>query len=411
MCDFLDEILNQVGSAFEGVGEAAGSAGESFGIDPASASSFGDTAVAGAESAGGSGAASALGGVSSIADVASGIDTGAGASAAEALGGSPIQAGGASSVNTGATGSPSAAAALGASPVAPPGVTAPLAAGGGAAGAGNVGDVGAGQVASQTGVPAVTGGPSPGATDVGSLTGKGTDNFGGEFVPDQQGEGGRAVGGGNQSTAAPATFPTLDQPGVKVPAAGAAAAPTDDGFFGKNGTLNSVLNNPAARLGIAALPAAASLIRGQPAVPQDIKPLTAGGAVTSPLIATETSQLNAANSGTLTAPQAAQVANFKQKAEGQLFQQLANQGVADPRQDSRFVQGLQEIEQQATAMTENFVQTAFKNGFTAAGAAAPALTTAANAQVAQDNDFQSALNAAMQAFGQAQGLAPQKAAA
>jgi hypothetical protein len=222
-----------------------------------------------------------------------------------------------------------------------------------------------------------------GATDVGSLspdTSGGTP-FGSDVAPQAASEG------------------KPDVPGE-----------TGSPLFGKGSGLNAVLNDPAARLGIAALPAAAALIKGQPSVPPAIAGLQPGGNVSGPLVTAENSQLTAANAGTLTTPQAAQVSQFRQNAQSQLFQQIANSGVADPTKDSRYVAGLQQIEQQAQAMTQNFIQQEFTTGFAAAGQAAGALNTAAQAQVASDNSFQSALNASLQSFGLIEGLGSRAAA-
>lgn len=357
MSDEVDSVLN----VFSGAGDAAASLPD--------AATFESTVGAGASDVAGAGASAAgdLGGAIPAATQSFNAPS----DAASFLGASSVGGGtGNAAADIGAGPSAGAAGALGASPVASSG---PAAFGGGSAPAGAIGDVSAGQVASQVGGGATDVAGAPKATDVGSLTGTGTSNFGGDFAPSQAVEG---------------------KPEV----------PDSANFFGKGGQLNSVLNDPGARLGLAALPAAATLIKGQPSVPAGIGNLQQGGAVTAPLIAAENSQLGAANSGQLTQPQAAQIAQFTQQAQSQLFQQLANSGVADPTKDSRYVSGLQQIQQQAQAMTQNFIQQEFTTGFAAAGQAANTLTTAANAEVQQDNNFQSALNSALQSFGLVEGL-------
>lgn len=284
--------------------------------------------------------------------------------------------------------SPGAAAALGASPAAAaPAVTAPSVPTGGAVGAGAVGDIGATQVGAQVAPTGGIGTPNP--TDVGSLMPKGTAEFGKDFTPSDAAEGGDNFG----ANAVPSQA-----------AEGKPEVPASQPFFGKGGQLNAVLNDPGARLGLAALPAAATLLNGQSAVPSAITPLQPGGSLTGPLQNTATSQLAGANAGTLAPGQAASVAQFRQQAENALFQQLANEGVADPRSDSRYVAGMQQIEQQAQVMTQQFINQEFQTGFAAAGQAAGTLGQAASAEVGQDKSFQDALSSALQAFGQVEGI-------
>ncbi len=185
---------------------------------------------------------------------------------------------------------------------------------------------------------------------------------------------------------------------------------SDPGFFSSKGQLNDILNSPVTRLAAGIAPAAATLAKGQPSVPASTAPLQPGGAVTGPLIATETGQLNAANAGTITPPQQAQIATFVQNAQNQLFQQLANAGVTDPTKDSRYVQGLQDIERQKQGMIQSFIQQAFTTGFTAAGQAAGALNSAATHEVATDTSFQDALSKAIESFGLIEGISQPKAA-
>jgi len=173
---------------------------------------------------------------------------------------------------------------------------------------------------------------------------------------------------------------------------------------GGGGGINDFLNSPLTKLGLGVGAAALPLIAGQPSVPKSAAPLQPGGAVSAPLIAAETSQLNAATAGTLTAPQAAQIATYKQSAQNQLFQSLANSGVADPTKDSRYISGLAEIDRQAMGATETFIQDSFKTGFAAAGQAQGALSTAANAEISSDQAFQDALKNAITSFGLIQGL-------
>lgn len=177
----------------------------------------------------------------------------------------------------------------------------------------------------------------------------------------------------------------------------AALGPQTSG--GGGGFLKSAtdfLGTPAGKLGVAALPLAATLLRGEPSLPPQFKDL---GAVTGPLSATARTQLAAANAGQLTPGAAATVAQYVQGATNQLYQNLANEGVTDPRSDSRWISGQQQIQQQASVMTEQFIQDEFKTAFAAAGGASNNLIAAAEAQIQEDQAFNQALSAAFTSFG------------
>lgn len=179
---------------------------------------------------------------------------------------------------------------------------------------------------------------------------------------------------------------------------------TQAGNAGAPAAGGGILSGSGTKLALAAAPAALALLRGEGKVPSNIQPLTTGGAVTGPLIATENQQLNEANSGVLQPGQAAQISQYSSSAESQLRQQLANEGVADPTKDSRYIAGMATISQNAQIMSQQFITGALTSGLSAAGDAASALTTAANAQLAVDQEFQSALNSATQSFGLIMGL-------
>lgn len=179
---------------------------------------------------------------------------------------------------------------------------------------------------------------------------------------------------------------------------------TQAGNAGAPAAGGGILSGSGTKLALAAAPAALALLRGEGKVPSNIQPLTTGGAVTGPLIATENQQLNEANSGVLQPGQAAQISQYSSSAESQLRQQLANEGVADPTKDSRYIAGMATISQNAQIMSQQFITGALTSGLSAAGDAASALTTAANAQLAVDKEFQDALNSATQSFGLIMGL-------
>lgn len=147
-------------------------------------------------------------------------------------------------------------------------------------------------------------------------------------------------------------------------------------------------------------------ISGPGKLPSQATGLEAAGAVTAPLIATEKQSLAEGNSGQLTPSQQATIAQYRQNAQNQLIQQLANSGVTDYKNDSRYIQGMQQIEQQAIAQQQQYIQQAIQNGFSAAGAAAGNLSQVANEQLQQDKDFNESLTGALSSLGQLAGGQP-----
>lgn len=140
-------------------------------------------------------------------------------------------------------------------------------------------------------------------------------------------------------------------------------------------------------------------VKGPPPLPSATQPLGANGAVTAPLIATETAQANAFNSGNLTAPQQASLDEWVQNQQNAILQQLASEGVTNPSQDSRYIGAMANLEKQALAQKQQMLQQDINNAFTAAGAAGSNLGSVANAQVANDTAYQNALAEAMAALG------------
>lgn len=152
----------------------------------------------------------------------------------------------------------------------------------------------------------------------------------------------------------------------------------------------------------AALPlgyAAYNAIKGSAPLPSEDQPLELSGAVTGPLATTEANSLNAYNSGTLTAPQQAQVLQYVQGQQNALIQQLASEGVTDFKNDSRYIQGMSTIQQNATAMQEQFLQASLTAGLSAAGGAAQNLSQVAQQQLSDDASFQTSLQNAFGAIG------------
>jgi len=152
----------------------------------------------------------------------------------------------------------------------------------------------------------------------------------------------------------------------------------------------------------AALPlagAAYSAIKGPAALPADARNLQAGGAATAPLLALENQGANEAITGQLTQPQQAQVLQYVQNAQNALFQQLASAGVTNPTQDSRYIAGMQKIEQDAMALQQQFITQAIQQATSAGGAASSNIASVANEQIQQDTEYQNALSAAFAALG------------
>lgn len=157
---------------------------------------------------------------------------------------------------------------------------------------------------------------------------------------------------------------------------------------------SAVLKNaiPVAGLGYAAL-------KGPSALPNDVKNLQSSGAVTAPLLALEQSNANEALTGQLSASQQASVTQMVQNAQNQLLQQLASSGVSDPTHDSRYISGMQEIQQRAMALQQSYIQQALGNATSTAGAAGTNISAVANEQIQLDKDYQDALAAAFAALG------------
>lgn len=147
-------------------------------------------------------------------------------------------------------------------------------------------------------------------------------------------------------------------------------------------------------------------ISGPAALPSSAKALEAGGAATAPLLATENQQLNEGNTGQLTPGQTATINNYTQNAKNQLIQQLASSGVTDYKNDSRYIQGMQQIQQQAVQQQQQYIQEALSAGISAGGAASGNIAGVANEQLSQDKEFQEALASATSAFGQIMGAQP-----
>lgn len=117
------------------------------------------------------------------------------------------------------------------------------------------------------------------------------------------------------------------------------------------------------------------------------------------LNATGQQDLANAEAGIVTAPQQAEISEYVQNAQNQLYQQLASAGVTNPQGDSRYIQGMQQIQQQAQAMAAAYIQQTFTNAMGEAGQAANDLNAAAADQTSSDNTFTTALSNATASIG------------
>lgn len=210
-------------------------------------------------------------------------------------------------------------------------------------------------------------------------------------VPDSLG-----VSGG---VALPATD-SLGVPGGVAPplsTGGSALADTSSSSLGSQ-ALDFLSNGSNLKYAIPAGELVNTLIQGPQKLPSSAQPLEAGGAVEGPLQQTETQSLNAYNTGTLTAPQQAQIDQYTQQATNQLYQQLASAGVTNPKQDSRYVEGMQTIQQQAESMKQQLLGGDLAAGQNAAEAATKDLTAVSEMQNKADEEYQQAIGDAVQSF-------------
>lgn len=152
----------------------------------------------------------------------------------------------------------------------------------------------------------------------------------------------------------------------------------------------------------AALPLGAlayDAIKGPSKLPAQATNLESGGAATAPLLAMETQAANEAATGQLTSAQQSTIQQGVQQAQNQLLQQLASSGVQNPTQDSRYIAGMQQIQQWAQGQQQAYITQAINEATQAGGAASQNIATVANEQIQEDKDFQDSLAAAFGALG------------
>jgi hypothetical protein len=192
--------------------------------------------------------------------------------------------------------------------------------------------------------------------------------------------------------------------------------------------LSSVLNSPwtqAAELGLPLRLLGYDLIKGPAPLPSNATaavnnaqanaaPLEASATKNVPLFnQTAATDLNLANNFQISPAQAASIETWKQNQYNQLYQQIANQGNTDPHSSSEWIQGKNQIDQQALTQQTQMVQQLITTAFQAATAANAGVSTAGNItsqvdstlmqaaqiQVQQDAAFQQSVSAALQSFG------------
>jgi hypothetical protein len=173
------------------------------------------------------------------------------------------------------------------------------------------------------------------------------------------------------------------------------AAPSS-GFLGTGISGRDLLTYgaPLASLGMLG----ATIARGQPSLPPAAQQALNETGPGSPVYAVSQKYLTEASTGVLQPGEQAQIDQYVRNAGNQLYQQLANEGVTDPRGDSRYVQGLQAINQNAQIMSQQFITAAVTNGINALGPSTTALTNAAQLQAQNDQNYQASIASATQAF-------------
>jgi hypothetical protein len=184
---------------------------------------------------------------------------------------------------------------------------------------------------------------------------------------------------------------------------------TGAGGGGITGALSSVLSSPWTKAAELALPLGMlgyNLLKGPaPLPPAEQQALqNIGGAQ-----ALGNQYLKMAANNQLTPAQYAEIQIFTQNSTNALYQRIANSG-QDPNSSSDYALGVQQIQQQAIAMKQQFINAMVTSGTQAIGLADGVLQSAANMQVANDNAFNTAVASSLQAFALMGVLSSAKAA-
>lgn len=202
-------------------------------------------------------------------------------------------------------------------------------------------------------------------------------------------------------------------------AAPAAASPSVSSQIG------NVLNSPITKAGELALPLGFlgyNMLKGPAPIPpqaqaaetnaiNQLGPLQGQASQNVPLFnQTAATDLNLANNFQISPAQAASIDTYKQNSMNQLYQQLANEGNTDPTKTSQWLQGLNQINQQALTMQVQMVNQLISTAFQSASAANAGVSTSTNVTAQLDSTFMQAAQLQVQndtAFQQATGQALQ----
>lgn len=386
MPDFgIGELLAGLGAFATEGGAAAGLGAEAAGV------AAGTEAIGvGAEAAGaGFGAAEGVGALGATAGLGAGLEGGLGAGT-ELAG----TAGGEAGALGAAAGGASESAALGTAPTLAGGISTPVGLAEGTAELGGPLGAAAGEAADISAGSALGGGEVAGfgtADPVASALGGGGSEA---FLPEGALPASGTVSQGTDlATAMEAAGPT----GENLASFGSTEAANPwGGMAGASpatGTAGGILKTlgQVAPLGLLA----GTLIQGPPKLPSQIGQLSSTDAQLQDLANTSISNYN---SGTLSPAQLAQIQTYKQNATNQARQQVASQG-RDPQHDTAYLQMVQQIEQQAVAMQQQFLDSTLKAGLSASGQVSNDLLAAAKMQMASDQQFASSISAATTAIG------------
>lgn len=250
---------------------------------------------------------------------------------------------------------------------------------GGFAPAGSASDLAATQVGTQLGgagdVAGTSTSASPGLGSVGAaenaIGATTTDSLGANTSPIQA----NTINLGGGSAVAPA-----------------AATPSTGGLL-------NTIESSAAKSAIPLAGLAYEAIKGPASLPSASTSLAPSGAATAPLLALENQGAQEALTGKLTPTQEANVEQYVQKQQNELIQQLASQGVVDPTKDSRYIEGMRTIQENALALQQQYITAAINEATSAGGGASANIANVANQQIQLDKDYQDALAAAFGALG------------
>jgi hypothetical protein len=254
----------------------------------------------------------------------------------------------------------------------------------------------------------------PGSSELTSLTSDSGFNIPGETfdtgaelpasatisdVPGAAPSGAGAAPAGGGATSTPAGFASTDAE-LSGGITGAGTPATSGGGFsslvqGAGGWGN------IAKWGLAGAPLALTLAMGQGGLPSGAAALQQQAAALS---ASGQTDLAAARAGKLNAGQTAVIAQSRQNLENQWRQTLYNQGVTDVSKDARWPQIEATIDAQVTAQTAQLIQQNMTNALAETGQAASALTSIAQMQLSQDQNFTNNLIGATKTLGLAAGL-------